>query len=492
MQKDNDRKNLIYFPLGTFGRDMVYALVTNFLLTFILFTQSLDASQLTAITAIMIGARIFDALNDPVMGNIIERTRSRWGKFKPYLISGILLTSLVVYLMFNTGLEGWPFVVFFGIIYFSYSIAYTMHDISYWGMIPALSRDQELRNKFTSRTTLVAGIGGTLANILIPMLTAGAFAIGGSSRIAFGRIALAVGIIAPVFLLITVLKVREDRSDMEKQAPKVSFRKIFSTVRYNDQLLWCALFLLLQQIGNGIALSGLGSTYIYFEFGYEGGLFSLYTTLGMLPTAFLMIFYPSLSRKFGRIRLVKGLSLIAGIGYAATLLFGLIMPSGMAKFALITIGYMFSNFGQYGLYLIAMISILNTVEYNEYMRGERDEAIIASLRPFFTKLASALTVLIATGTYIIFGVLKYTNGISDYENLAARGLISESEKLNSIGALIQSATKGEANSMLITMCILPLLLLVISSALYLKKYRLDEKTYDAICAELEAREHGNN
>ena len=126
---------------------MVYALVTNFLLTFILFTQNLNASQLAAVTAIMIGARVFDALNDPVMGNIIEKTRTGWGKFKPYLLSGILLTSLVIFLMFNVPLEGWAFVIFFGVIYFSYSIAYTMHDISYWGMIPALSSDRILRHR---------------------------------------------------------------------------------------------------------------------------------------------------------------------------------------------------------------------------------------------------------------------------------------------------------------------------------------------------------
>ena len=193
-----DKRNLLFFPLGTFGRDMVYALVTNFLLTFILFTRNLDASQLAAVTAIMIGARVFDALNDPVMGNIIEKTRTRWGKFKPYLLSGILLTSLVIGLMFNVPLEGWAFVIFFGVIYFSYSIAYTMHDISYWGMIPALSRDAGMRNRLTSRTTLIAGIGGTLANILIPMLTTGAFAIGGSAKKAYGRIAMIIAIIAPL------------------------------------------------------------------------------------------------------------------------------------------------------------------------------------------------------------------------------------------------------------------------------------------------------
>ncbi len=129
------KRNLIMFPLGTVGRDMMYNLVNSYLLTFVLFTRELNAAQLGAITAIMVAARVFDALNDPIMGNIIERTRTRWGKFKPWLVIGILTTSLVIYGAFNTTLQGWGFVAFFGLIYLLYSITYTMHDISYWGMV---------------------------------------------------------------------------------------------------------------------------------------------------------------------------------------------------------------------------------------------------------------------------------------------------------------------------------------------------------------------
>ena len=117
-----NRRNLIMFPLGTVGRDIVYNLVTSYLMTFVLFTRKLNAAQLGAITAIMVAARVFDALNDPIMGNIIERTRTRWGKFKPWLVIGILTTSVVIYATFNTKLQGWGFVAFFGLMYFLYSI----------------------------------------------------------------------------------------------------------------------------------------------------------------------------------------------------------------------------------------------------------------------------------------------------------------------------------------------------------------------------------
>ena len=269
------KRNLIMFPLGTVGRDMVYNLVTSYLLTFVLFTHRLTAAQVSAITAIMVAARVFDALNDPVMGNIIERTRTRWGKFKPWLVIGILTTSVVIWAAFNVRLQGWSFVAFFGVIYFLYSITYTMHDIAYWGMVPALSSDADTRNQYTSRATLFAGIGGVLAASLIPMLTAGSNAIGGDAVTAYGAVATIIAILGPLFLAFTVFGVIEQRDCNADPVPPVSFKKIVGTITGNDQLLWISLIFLLQEIGNGIVLSGVGQTYIYVEFGYEGGLFTI-------------------------------------------------------------------------------------------------------------------------------------------------------------------------------------------------------------------------
>ena len=482
------KKNLIMFPLGTVGRDMVYNLFTSQLLTFVLFTRFLTAAQLTAITAIMVAARVFDALNDPIMGNIIERTRTRYGKFKPWLVIGILFTSLVVYLMFNTKLQGWGFVWFFGVMYFMYSIAYTMHDISYWGMVPALSSDANARNQFTARATLLAGIGGTSASILIPMLTAGSLTIGGSASVAYGRIALAVAFLAPLFLCFTVFGARERRDDMQEKAPPISLKKIFTTIFSNDQLLWVSLIFLIQQLGNNLVLGGIGSTYIYFEFGYTGGLYSLFTTVGMSATAFLMIFYPAISRHITRKKLMGLMMLISSLGYVLMFLPGLLLPAGSTvKFVFIVIGYMLSNFGQYCYYLIMMISIINTVEYNEFKTGSRDEAIIASLRPFITKLSSALVVAVTSFTYIILGVTDFTNRISTLEQSCTQGAITEADKLSQIAQVLLGVRSVQSAGLLIAMTLLPWLLMFLSYILYKKHYKLDEEEYERICGEIESR-----
>ena len=450
------KKNLIMFPLGTVGRDMIYNLVTSYLLTFVLFTHNLSAAQLSAITAIMVAARIFDALNDPIMGNIIERTHTKWGKFKPWLLIGVV------------------YGVFLGFI-------------SYWGMVPALSSDANTRNQYTSRATLFAGIGGMLAASFIPMFTAGDNAIGGNAVTAYGRIALLFAILGPAFLAFTIFGVKEQRNYNNEPAPPISFKKIFGTISGNDQLLWISLIFLLQQIGNGIVLSGIGQTYIYVEFGYEGVFFTLFQMLGMFVTAFLMIFYPMISRHLSRKRLMSILMVISAAGYIVMLLAGLLFKTGNIKFILITLGYMAANFGQYGFYLIMMISIMNTVEYNEYLHGVRDEGIVSSLRPFLTKLASALTVAIANFTYIIFHIITYTNGIAGLEQAANAGDISSEEKAVQITNLLQGVKHGQSAGLLLVMTVLPLLLMYLSYRLYQKKYKLDEEEYNRICAAISER-----
>ena len=488
MDQKTVKRNRIMFPLGTVGRDMMYQMFTNFLYTFVLFTKQLNAAQLSAIAAIMVAARIFDALNDPLMGNIIDRTRSKWGKFKPWLVVGILSTSLVIYAAFNVKLQGWPFVIFFGVVYFLYSITYTMHDISYWGMIPSLSTDASERNLITSRTNLFAGIGGTLATVLIPMLTVGAMTIGGSTVTAYGVVALVVAILGPLFLCFTIFGVRENRDYEKEPAPRISFKKIIQTIMGNDQLRWIVPIFLLQQIGNGIVLGGIGSTYIYFQFGYAGGLYGTFSIIGMMATAVLMVLYPMISAKMQRKEMMKKMLIASIAGYALMLVGGLALAGmGTIAFWVITVGYMIANLGQYGFYLIMMISILNTVEYNEYTTGSRDDAIIASVRPFVTKLGSALIVVITTVSYLIFNVTGITNQISALEQQAQIGEITEEVKLAQIESVLGTVTNTQTVGLLLVMVLLSFCFMLATHVLYMKHYKLDEPEYERICKELEAR-----
>ena len=488
--KKRNLRNLLLFPVASIGRDMAYVLFTNFLLTYVLFTRQLSAAQLTAITAIMVGARIFDALNDPIMGNIVECTDSKYGKFKPWLVIGILCTSAVLIVTFNTSLQGWPFIILFGVMYFLYSIAYTMHDISYWGMIASLGSDADDRNRFTSRATLFAGIGSTLAAMLIPMLTTGSMALGGSATKAYGIIAVAIGIIAPLLMAVTVIGVKENRNtdSLTTEKKKVSLGRIVSIIKGNDQLMWIAAAFVIQQVGNQLAQGGLASTYVYLDYGYSGGLYSIFNTVGMVATAFMMIFYPMISRKITRKKLMSILLCVSAIGYVGTLAGGILVGDESIRFYVVTVANMAANFGQYGFYLIMMISIINTVEYNQYLHGTREEGIIASLRPFLTKLASAAVVVMTSVSYIVFRVTDCTNVISEMENAASAGTITEAQKLSSINAVLASVTGGQITGLLVVMSVIPLVLMGISWWIYRKHYTLDEEEFERICGVIAERE----
>ena len=249
---------------------------------------------------------------------------------------------------------------------------------------------------------------------------------------------------------------------------------------------------LLQQIGNGIVMSGIGQTYIYMEFGYKGIFFTAFQMLGMFVTAFLMIFYPAISREWNRKKIMDILMIVGLAGYVIMLLPGLVLPKSAGtgldpKFLLITLGYMLANFGQYGFYLVMMISIMNTVEYNELKHGTRDEGIVSSLRPFLTKLASALTAAIANITYITFRILDYTNGIAGFEQMANQGAMTSEEKADAITALLQGVQSGQSLGLLLVMTVLPCALMFVSYVLYKRRYKLDEAEYARICAELERR-----
>ena len=248
----------------------------------------------------------------------------------------------------------------------------------------------------------------------------------------------------------------------------------------------CLIFLL-HQIGADLIVGGIGSTYIYFTYGYKGGLYSLFSTIGLSASGILLIAYPWLSSRWSRKSLMKGFGLIMTVGFAMMLAAGLFMPANMPSFWITTVGYMLAQLGMNCYYVIMMLSVINTVEYNEYKNGTRDEAIVASIRPFFTKFGSALCVLLTSVSYLLLGVTDYTNEISSYEQAANMGTITEAEKLASIDSVIASVTSLQSHGLLLVMCFIPLIMMIAAYLLYKKHYILDEDEYDRIVGELAKR-----
>lgn len=487
-------KNMLMFSLGTIGRDFLYFLFNSFLMTFILFTKTIDNKMLTAVGAIIVVARIFDALNDPIMGGIVENTRTKWGKYKPWQLLGAVLTGAVIISVFCVKLDGWAYVGFLAFAYLMFSITFTMNDISYWGMLPSLTSDEHERNKLTSCAQLLASAGVGLASLLIPLFTTGSLAKWGAPT-GYKVIGIISAVLMVLFQLFTILGVKEkplppikpDKSD------RLTLKKMFQTIAKNDQLLWCALIMLIFSTGTSVVGSGLLTMYVYFEFGYEGG----YTLLvgigyGIISTLFTAT-YPWLSKKFGRNKVLYSAGVAIILGFILMLIFALAIPIGapkssawFTKFILIAIAYTIVGYGM-GFYMIMVINMANTVEYNEWKYGQRNESLIFSLRPFTAKLSSALTQALVIGVYAVASITTYTNDISDVENEASKNLITNKVKMEKITEIINKVSLQDRQILAACMCIIPIVFMIVALILYKKKCTLSETRLAEMVRETEAR-----
>ena len=491
-------RNLVMFSLGTFGRDFVYGLFAFQLLNYILFTKQITQAQFGSITLIIIASRIFDAFNDPIMGGIVDNTRSSWGKFKPWQLIGAVLTGGVIIATFSNNLQGGSFIWLLAIMYFMFSITFTMNDISYWGMMPSLTSNEHDRSKLMAAAQLVASTGGGLVGIIVPAFTIGALAISGSAVVGYRVVAIVAVIIMVGFQMFTILGVKEKSIDkilMPQQ--KVTLKQIFTKIAKNDQLMWSSVIMIIFSVGTGIVGGGLSTAYIFFEFGYTGLLLSLFFFFFGVASILFTVTYPWLEKKFTRTKMFYSTGFAIVIGYLLMLIIGLSIPSSTqysslwyTKFGLMALANGLVGYG-HGFYMIMVISMANTVEYNQLKTGKREEGLVFSLRPFTAKLSSAIVQGVVTIVYLLAGVLNYTNKISALENDAAREIISPDAKLAQIDVIISNVPYISKTILLVSMCLIPAICLCISMIIYKKKYILDEKTFAKILIEIEERKRGN-
>ncbi|MCL2107058.1 MAG: MFS transporter [Oscillospiraceae bacterium] len=483
-------RNLWSFTLGAIGRDAAGYMWSGFLNNFVIYTKSLTDRQFSVVNLVMVVARLLDGVSDAIMGNVLEVTRTRWGKFKPWIAVGMLFSSVVLIGSFSTTMEGWSYVVLFSLLYFAYDIGFTMNDIAYWGMVPSLASQKEDRDRLTSRTVLLSGVGAGLATMIVPAFTAGELTIGGSAITAYRIIALVFCALAIGTQTITLLGVKEKPLPPRSGAAvsKVSLGTIVRTVKNNDQLLWCSLIFLLSTVCNNLINAGLGSSYIYFEFGYNGLLFTVFSALGGVASGIVMLFFTPISKRRSRAQLIRLSTLAVVGGYVMMLLAGLLLPRewGMWKFGILMVTNLFAFAGQNICYLVLMICIANTVEYNEWLTGARAEGIIYSLRPFVTKMGWAVVQFLSLLVFLATGVRQYTNQIADLENAAARGL-DTALKMEGIERVLAGVPSGQSNALLVCMTLLPSALAVLLYLLYRKHAVIDEARYDQILSDLKER-----
>lgn len=401
-------KNKWFFSLGGIGRDMAYQLVAAFLLTYIQFGVSLELIQFTTLSLIIgVGGRIWDAINDPIMGAIIEGSHMKWGKFKPWIMIGALTCGIVMVLMFNIRLEGWSFVAFMIVAYLFWESTFTMNDIGYWAMLPSLSSKEKERNQVTMLTVIFANVGAFIGQGIVTFFTPG--------NVVKGYSLMSIIIVASFIVCqaLTTIFVKETaRTEAEKKAT-ISLKKMWTTIKNNDQVLWMALSLICYSVGSGL-LVALAYNLYYLEVGYDNKTFYFIVAFGVC-SILANALYTKLAEKLGRKKLQLLSAAIAILGYLGIALLGWTSILPFNIITLIIFG-VFIFTGQTLFYMATIINMTNCVEYNEYKQGERNEAVVSTLRPFVAKFSSAIQYGILTLVLAASGIFILSQNISLMES----------------------------------------------------------------------------
>ena len=409
LRKKTFNRNKWFYSVSGVGRDMSYSLIDSFLLIYIQFGVSLTLAQFTTLSLIIgVGGRIWDAINDPLMGAIIEGSHFKNGKFRPWILLGGILCGLVIITMFNIqSIPGWRFVVFMTVMYLLWESTFTMNDIGYWAMLPSLSSIKEERNSITTLTVLFAGVGAILAQGIIPQVTVGDMRAG----YRFVSILIAVVFIGCQALL--YFTVKEPPRRKVEQSENISLKKMWKTIARNDQVLWMTLSMLFYNIGSTLIIA-LIANLLYMEIGYNGTLYFYVVVAYGVTMVAVNVLYPALANKLGRNRLQNWSIIVAVIGYALIAVMGWtsILPFNIALLCLFCV---MVSAGQSLFYMTCIINMTNCVEYNDYKYGERNEAVVSTLRPFMAKFAAAMHTLIVTLVLAISGTFLLSQSISTLE-----------------------------------------------------------------------------
>lgn len=409
LRKKTFNRNKWFFSVSGIGRDMSYSLIDSFLLIYIQFGVSLTLAQFTTLSLIIgVGGRVWDAMNDPLMGAIIEGSHFRKGKFRPWILLGAILCGLVIIVMFNVqSIPGWRFVVFMTVMYLLWESTFTMNDIGYWSMLPSLSSVKEERNSITTLTVLFAGVGAIVAQGLIPTVTVG------DMRAGYRLVSIIIGLAFIGCQMLLYFTVKEPPRRKVEQSENISLRKMWKTIVRNDQVLWMTLSMLFYNIASTMIIA-LVANMIYLELGYNGTLYFYVVAAYGVTMVAVNALYPWLAGKMGRKKLQNLSIATAVVGYIA------IAAMGWFPFLPFTIGLLCAfcilvSGGQSLFYMTCIINMTNCVEYNDYKYGERNEAVVSTLRPFMAKFAAAMHTLIVTLVLTISGTFLLSQSISTLE-----------------------------------------------------------------------------
>ena len=389
-------KSRLSYAAGAFGNDVFYATLSTYFIMFVtthLFNTG-DPKQnshyVLLITNIIAILRILEVFIDPLIGNMIDNTHTKYGKFKPWVVGGGIISSIALLLLF-TDLGGlnktnpFLYLVLFGIIYLVMDVFYSIKDIGFWSMIPALSLDSHEREKMATFARIGSTIGANIVGVAImPIVLFFSMtnSSGSGDKSGWFWFAFIVALIGVITSIAVGIGTREVESKLRDNKEKTSLKQVFKVLGKNDQLMWLSLGYWFYGLGIN-TLNALQLYYFTFILGDSGKysiLYGLNTVVGLVSVSL----FPSLAGKFNRKRLFYGCIavMLGGIGIFS--IAGTSLPMILTAAELFFIP-------QPLVFLVILMIISDSVEYGQWKLGHRDESLTLSVRPLVDKLGGAMS-----------------------------------------------------------------------------------------------------
>ena len=455
--KEFGKKQFAAYGLGAVGKDMVYALSASYIMYYY---QDILGLSATFVGFILMIARVFDAANDPFMGVVVAKTNSRWGKFRPWLFTGTILNAFVLYALFAApAVSGKALMIYFAVMYILWGVTYTMMDIPFWSMIPAVTSTIKDRENLSVVGRTSAGVGYALINVFTVMAVSKLG--GGIERTGFRLFALIIAILFVIFILFTCFTIREQK---EENMQTTSVKEMFKALFNNDQAIVTVVTIVL--INSALYITS--NLLIYF-FKYDIGgttwkdAYTLFTSVGGISQILgMMVVYPILRSKLSNTIIFKLSLCLAIFGYAFLLALCLLGYSSVLTMLMVPGVMIFVANGI--LTVLTTVFLANTVDYGEVKTGHREESVIFSMQTFVVKAASGLAVFI-TGVSLDLIGLTSKDGLGE-------GIPTFSSPLLGLRLL---------------MTILPMIGLVLALVLFTRKFILTDEKAEQIRKQLEEK-----
>jgi len=431
---------------------MFYTLVSMFVMVYITEALGVDNHTLAIMTTMLLVLRIIDAVNDPVMGLIVDNTHTRWGKFKPWILIGAVVSAAMMVMLFaDMGLTGAAYVVVFGICYFVWDVSFGLNDVAYWSMMPSLSTDQKVREKIGSFARICASIGlFTVVVGAVPITNALGDAFG-SKTTGWFLFAVIIAVIMISFQSITLFGVKEPKGVFKKEE-NTSLLQMLKVLGKNDQLMWVAVSLSLFMIGYTTTAT-FGVYFFKYAYGNENTYSIFAAVLGISQFAAFSMF-TTVSKRIKR----RMLYTYATISVVAGYILFFFAPMNMI---FIGVAGMLIFVGQAFIQILMLMFLSDTIEYGQWKLGKRNESITFSVQPFINKIGGA----IASG---VLGLTLIISGINE-------------------AATPEDVTAGGITTMKTAMLLFPLAAIVIGYFINMAKFKIDEKRYAEIISDLKER-----